>query len=242
MFSTLCSTIFEYCRLDYVLCLEICKCFPLNFSKTESLYNSYRIIHDLAFCLISHDFSLPHFAPSILSSWLFCSIANHSHASRPLHLLFSVLNPVSAQLILCLFMFLLKCYLLSEAFPHNPVYNCISPVPVSHVPHFPFLVLFLFIVVSIFWCTIYFILKTYLLNQNVSSYKNIIIHYCVFSAQNSGLNKYLLNDEWIRFMLMSIIIECQRSRDSLPGSFSESQHFLLALTSCCILMVYPLKL
>ena len=144
MFSTLGSTIFEYCRLDYVLCLEICKCFPLHFSKTESSYNSYRVIHDLAFCLISHDFSLPHFAPSILASWLFLQIANHSHVSGPLHLLFCVLKPVSAWLILCLFMFLLKCHLLSEAFPRNPIYNCIFPVLVSHVPHFPFLVLFIF--------------------------------------------------------------------------------------------------
>lgn len=89
---------------------------------------------------------------------------------------------------------------------------------------------------------LYFILKTFLLDQNVSSYKNIIIHYWVFSAPNSGHSKSLLNDECIRFMLISIIIECQRSRDCLPSSFSESQHFFLALTSCCILMVYPLKL
>ena len=114
------------------------------FHFTESSYNSYRVIHDLAFCLISHDFSLPHFAPSILASWLFLQIANHSHVSGPLHLLFCVLKPVSAWLILCLFMFLLKCHLLSEAFPRNPIYNCIFPVLVSHVPHFPFLVLFIF--------------------------------------------------------------------------------------------------
>lgn len=64
----------EHCILDYVLCLEICNA-SLHFSKTESLYNSYRVIHDLAFCFISHDFSLltllqPYWLLGFSDKWL----------------------------------------------------------------------------------------------------------------------------------------------------------------------------
>ena len=61
--------------------------------------------------------------------------------------------------------FLLKCHLLSEAFPRNPIYNCIFPVLVSHVPHFPFLVLFIYFFPYYLTSSdiLYFILKTSLL-------------------------------------------------------------------------------